>query len=1705
MKSRLFSSTTVIFFLLLGLVSTNLFAQITDASSVDFTIRAYGVGGSNVLGGGYRTVSDAISADTVGHKFDLMVKWEAPRQELSGGVYYTVTFPAGTALYSTALKDNGIKITYRYWDSGTSQTVESQFYVQSADIEVLESNDTTTASYESDVAPRVKIKDVNTFSDKRVVEMEFLKGIWYGKSVTDVNEYFDEDYDTDQGYMKIRLSHSSTTLQEGNFVDSTSFYVENDLADHVTLNENITAIATTSFWPDVDSVIVVDRFGNYVPDYFEGPKDELWIYAATDQGDFTSTPTKATGAGAAWDGAFDPTPGTTSYRGDTYITLRQSLTTADAYRDTLYFYGANGTHLGTISEDEDGVWDITNDEPVTAQNLIHQIVPDLNAGDGSRVILYLGQYGADSKLGTYGIKFTAEDDVDSVEFTFKLVSADPTASLEYLYSMAQGRLLNVPATNKTVVKLGILSTDVAYQVGSITFDASGPKWTKSTNTNFMYNGRSSTDAGLGTFKISLLDKFGDKFDDLTMSGSSESKSGIEKVVLDFRAVDLTYYAKGEKVGSTLKEYQVKSYTWNNTRTGILKSGTTVGGYSRPATHFKYSSGTTKIGGDTLKEFSVASSVVDLSTLVYLGTTSHPDAEAIQLIAYAIGDRTVADSILIKVQPGPPIAWDVSVFADSLNYANANKQVVQNATIPHMLPIFALDTAYNYVTNMDLKADKYFIDGVAHPTYDINGDDTGNDLVKMLNFLINDRDPVSYNLATGANVLDSLTLDNPGATRPWATGLSMARDSSFIYNLTAARKDSSRLNLGGVDGEIQENDDILDPALGLRLNYIGIGNRLSIKWKAGMLGTGTAGKYAAGLLRTQELGIFNLEPAAAIDSVTNLSAAAAAGDTAGATVTKVVQFDIPVGDNTLRPDGADSTIFIVFPDLPSGSGIPSGITKAKVKVAVGTGTAIEAVAVFQGTDKKDSIAIVTPLVLDASATSPTVKVSISDFVNPTKSDTGYSFRVSTEASPVWAKVTGKSNKGMLVSDGGFRRLHLIPPGGTNPITNKAKYFTDISRSKLDTLKVGVQSLFRALKGDNYGNVISSSTGFGLIVKGPGKTTLGTASYTTTVKHTYAGVTKTSTGTDVYDTVHVSIDIDKNESASVVDSLLITFSKAGSYYLAIMDSARIDVIDSVMIAVKPTIAKAITRVSPDTTIKTTRLFTLADQLKVSLKDTYGNALADSVVHFAVISGSATFKGTTKDTADVQTGSDGVAGVTVKTGAESQNDSIAIEVSMTGRTDVTKAYFSILTKIVSVAGASQITFKNFPNYPKDSTRVASLDSQAVAVDVRDGDKIKAVYLRVLTTALTMSEGKFTLAAVTDTVLADSAKLATTLPDSYRFNAYVPARKLADYVRYQIKVVDNIDSIVYSPFKKYIVGPPRGKRNLSTAPTTVTDLMTCVYLLLGAQTADTLDYLGLDLDGNGIISDIDLSNLLKIWKGDTTVLLAGVAQKESRSAKVELGYQEVDKANANLTINMESKGNLNLGVFKIKYDTEKFVLGEATAAGRLGDLTVVSHNNEAEGVYGVVVINIDGRPIPGGSGVILSIPVSAVGDKFDGTGDISLLSVGFEEDVQAEMNREALSLKAVLPKVFALRQNYPNPFNPSTTISYDIPEGQQVDVSLNIYNMRGQLIQTLVNEVKSEGSYQVQWDGTDNHGRTVSSGVYFYRIKAGDFSKTRKMVILK
>jgi hypothetical protein len=113
-----------------------------------------------------------------------------------------------------------------------------------------------------------------------------------------------------------------------------------------------------------------------------------------------------------------------------------------------------------------------------------------------------------------------------------------------------------------------------------------------------------------------------------------------------------------------------------------------------------------------------------------------------------------------------------------------------------------------------------------------------------------------------------------------------------------------------------------------------------------------------------------------------------------------------------------------------------------------------------------------------------------------------------------------------------------------------------------------------------------------------------------------------------------------------------------------------------------------------------------------------------------------------------------------------------------------------------------------------------------------------------------------------------------------------------------------------------------------------------------------------------------------------------------------------------------------------------------------------------------------------------------------VRTFSVDEQTDVQ-EVPSDAL------PKEFTLSQNYPNPFNPVTNIDFALPRAAHVRI--DIFNILGSKISTLVNEHLSAGYKSVEWDGRSSSGQAVSSGVYLFRITAGEFTASRKALLMK
>jgi flagellar hook assembly protein FlgD len=95
------------------------------------------------------------------------------------------------------------------------------------------------------------------------------------------------------------------------------------------------------------------------------------------------------------------------------------------------------------------------------------------------------------------------------------------------------------------------------------------------------------------------------------------------------------------------------------------------------------------------------------------------------------------------------------------------------------------------------------------------------------------------------------------------------------------------------------------------------------------------------------------------------------------------------------------------------------------------------------------------------------------------------------------------------------------------------------------------------------------------------------------------------------------------------------------------------------------------------------------------------------------------------------------------------------------------------------------------------------------------------------------------------------------------------------------------------------------------------------------------------------------------------------------------------------------------------------------------------------------------------------------------------------------------IYPSGFSFITNYPNPFNPTTTLGYELPEDAMVNIT--IYDMMGRVVKTMVNKQQNAGYKSVQWNATNDKGVPVSAGLYLYTIEAGQYRKTKKMILLK
>ncbi len=246
---------------------------------------------------------------------------------------------------------------------------------------------------------------------------------------------------------------------------------------------------------------------------------------------------------------------------------------------------------------------------------------------------------------------------------------------------------------------------------------------------------------------------------------------------------------------------------------------------------------------------------------------------------------------------------------------------------------------------------------------------------------------------------------------------------------------------------------------------------------------------------------------------------------------------------------------------------------------------------------------------------------------------------------------------------------------------------------------------------------------------------------------------------------------------------------------------------------------------------------------------------------------------------------------------------------------------------------------------------------------------------------------------------------------------------------------------------------------------------------------------------------------------LTSGLEITGGKNAFAELTLERADPRKAEdgilkLQVRIGQTEQLKGYGFVLQFDPAKYEFVEAQEGeGNLldtgsGEPTLFLSSNRTPGRLALGSMKVDGESADG-EGRLVEVTFKAIDTPLPSDFQIAEgILVDLEGNIDEIQNIEVGDLRA-LPQDFGLDQNVPNPFNPTTTISYQLAE--QAHASLVIYNVLGQEVRTLVNEALDAGFYTADWDARDEHGRQLASGIYIYRIQAGNFAQIRRMMLLK
>ena len=291
------------------------------------------------------------------------------------------------------------------------------------------------------------------------------------------------------------------------------------------------------------------------------------------------------------------------------------------------------------------------------------------------------------------------------------------------------------------------------------------------------------------------------------------------------------------------------------------------------------------------------------------------------------------------------------------------------------------------------------------------------------------------------------------------------------------------------------------------------------------------------------------------------------------------------------------------------------------------------------------------------------------------------------------------------------------------------------------------------------------------------------------------------------------------------------------------------------------------------------------------------------------------------------------------------------------------------------------------------------------------------------------------------------------------------------------------------------------------ILDIVKAVQFVLGVIPTpnDPFAFFLADANEDGNLNVLDIVFMVRSFLDNNQPTVKTVAA----AAPVEpvviglSALQSLDDGQIVLPVSIDADGAVAAFQATITFNAAQITIGTPRLTGHAERLTL--QHQTIDGTLRPLAYSTDGQQLSAGTGAVVLIPVTLANEQSLPT--VTLTEVILADSqaglITSHIGTESVQVKA-LPTSFALSNNRPNPFNPGTTISYEVP--QAAHITLTVYNLLGQEVIRLLDEVRQPGRYTLTWNGRNTRQSGVASGIYLYRVTSSTgYSDTKRMTLLK